>query len=159
MNLNLKEHYNIFDSGYGVFGFASIGLGMIAIGIIIILMMKKFGSKRSEQKFMFFWIGFGVLWTMFAFIFTGSEYTSCVDALKNETYKEVEGIVENFDPMPYSGHKMESFTVKGVKFEYSDFVVSAGFNNTKSHGGPIDIGKYVRIRYYEGKILQLWVKE
>ncbi|HSO88350.1 MAG TPA: hypothetical protein VLQ91_17490 [Draconibacterium sp.] len=155
----MKEYYNILDSGYGVFGFASVGLGMITIGIIVIIMMKKFKAKRSKQIFMYFWTGFGVLWTTLAFIGTGSEYTSNVNALKNGTYNEVEGIVENFDPMPHSGHKMESFTVKGVKFEYSDFVVSSGFNNTKSHGGPIDEGKYVRIRYYNGNILQIWVKE
>ena len=132
---------------------------MITIGIIVIIMMKKNNAKRSKQISMYFWTGFVVLWTTLAFIGTGSEYTSNVNALKNGTYNEVEGIVENFDPMPYSGHKMESFTVKGVKFEYSDFVVSSGFNNTKSHGGPIDEGKYVRIRYYNGNILQLWVKE
>jgi hypothetical protein len=155
----VKEYYNILDSGYGVLGFASVGLGMITIGIIVIIMMKKNNAKRSKQISMYFWTGFVVLWTTLAFIGTGSEYTSNVNALKNGTYNEVEGIVENFDPMPYSGHKMESFTVKGVKFEYSDFVVSSGFNNTKSHGGPIDEGKYVRIRYYNGNILQLWVKE
>ena len=155
----MKEYYNILDSGYGVLGFASVGLGMITIGIIVIIMMKKNNAKRSKQISMYFWTGFVVLWTTLAFIGTGSEYTSNVNALKNGTYNEVEGIVENFDPMPYSGHKMESFTVKGVKFEYSDFVVSSGFNNTKSHGGPIDEGKYVRIRYYNGNILQLWVKE
>ena len=74
--------------------------------------------------------------------------------MKNNKYKEVEGYVENFDPMPYGGHKNESFTVNDVKFEYSDFTVTVGFNNTKSHGGPIDSGKYVRIRYYNGRILQ-----
>ena len=155
----MKEYYNILDSGYRVFGFASVGLVIITIGIIVIIMMKKSNAKRSKQIFMYFWTGFGVLWTALAFLGTGSEYTSNVNALKNGTYKEVEGIVENFDPMPHSGHKMESFTVKGVKFEYSDFVVSSGFNNTKSHGGPIDEGKYVRIKYYDGNILQLWVKE
>ncbi|GHC66836.1 hypothetical protein [Ulvibacter litoralis] len=132
---------------------------MIAIGIIVLILMRKFNAKRSQQIFMYFWIGFGVLWTTLAFISTGSEYFSSIRAMKNGTYKEVEGIVENFDPMPHSGHKNESFTVNGVKFEYSDFGPSSGFNNTKSHGGPIDEGKYVRINYYDGKILQLWVKE
>ena len=132
---------------------------MIAIGVIVIILMRKFNAKRSQQIFMYFWTGFGVLWTTIAFIGTGSEYFSCVSAMKNGTYEEVEGLVENFDPMPHSGHKNESFTVNGINFEYSDFGSSAGFNNTKSHGGPIDEGKYVRIKYFDGKILQLWVKE
>ncbi len=155
----MKEYYNVLDSGYKVFGFASAGLGMIAIGIIISTLMRKFNAKRSRETFMYFWTGFAILWTIFAFISTGPEYMSCINAMKNGTYKEIEGIVENFDPMPHSGHKLESFTLNNVKFEYSDFVISPGFNNTKSHGGPIDEGKYIRIRYYNGEILQLWVKE
>jgi hypothetical protein len=155
----LKEYYNVFESGYGVIGFATSGLIMVVIGIVVILFMKKNGVKRSKIIFMYFWTGFGVLWTTIAFIGTGSEYISCIRAMNNGTYKEVEDLVENFDPMPHSGHKDESFTVKGILFKYSDFGPSAGFNNAKSHGGPIDEGKYVQIKYYDGKILQLWVKE
>lgn len=155
----MKEYYNVLDSGYSVFGFVSIGIVMTAIGIIAIVVAKIDNVKGSKKVFWFFWTGFGALWTILASTVIGSEYSSCINAMKNGTYNEIEGIVENFDPMPFSGHKTESFTVNGVKFEYSDFLVSAGFNNTKSHGGPIDKGKYVRIRYYDGKILQLWVKE
>jgi hypothetical protein len=61
--------------------------------------------------------------------------------------------------MPYGGHETESFTVKNEKFEYSDFIFNSAFNNTKSHGGPIDSGKYVRIWYSEGRILRLWINE
>lgn len=65
-----------------------------------------------------------------------------------EQYNVIEGIVEDFHPMPYSGHREESFTVNGVKFSYSDFDVSYyGFNNTESHGGPISPGRRVRLSY------------
>ena len=59
----------------------------------------------------------------------------------------VEGPVENFVPMPYQGHSLESFDVAGVHFAYSDYVLTSGFNNTSSHGGPIRQGLYVRIHY------------
>jgi hypothetical protein len=59
--------------------------------------------------------------------------------------------------MPKSGHKMESFTVNGVKFEYSDFVVTPGFNNATSHGGPIREGLPVRISHIDNTILKLEV--
>lgn len=36
--------------------------------------------------------------------------------------------------MPYTGHDEETFDVKGVKFWCSDYIVTAGFNNTASHG-------------------------
>jgi hypothetical protein len=155
----MKEYYNVLDNGYSVLGFATIGLVMAVIGIVVILFMNKSGAKPSKMLFLYIFTGFAILWTICSFMTTGSEYFECRNVMKNGTYKEVEGKVENFDPMPFSGHKDESFTVNGILFKYSDFGVSAGFNNSKSHGGPIDEGKYVRIRYYNGLILQLWVKE
>ena len=155
----MTEYYNVIDSGHKVLGFASTGLIGVVIGLTVLLFMFKLKIKGFKRGFMYFWTGFAVLWTLGAGISTASEYFKSVSALKNGDYQQVEGIVKNFDPMPHSGHKNESFTVSGVFFEYSDFGPSAGFNNTKSHGGPIDEGKYVKIRYKDGLILQLWVKK
>lgn len=70
----------------------------------------------------------------------------------------VEGRVEYFTPMPYEGKALESFSVRGVKFEYSDFVLTSGFNNTASHGGPIQEGLQVRIHYVDNIILKLEIQ-
>jgi hypothetical protein len=59
----------------------------------------------------------------------------------------VEGPVDHFVPMPYGGHASESFSVHGVPFKYSDFMITGGFNNTVSHGGPITSDSHVRICY------------
>ena len=37
-----------------------------------------------------------------------------------------------------------------VRFQYSDFMYSGGFNNTASHGGPIRPGLQVRVCYLPG---------
>jgi hypothetical protein len=75
----------------------------------------------------------------------------------------VEGYVENFQSFDIYINKAryvsESFSVKWVNFHYASNVETTGFYQTKSNGGPIDEGKYVRIRYYEDLILQLWVKD
>jgi hypothetical protein len=65
-------------------------------------------------------------------------------------YHVIEGIIENFEPMPYGGHPpYEYFTVNGIQFSYGDFDERYhGFNNTASHGGPIQQGLPVRISYY-----------
>lgn len=55
----------------------------------------------------------------------------------------VEGPVEHF----VTGEKGESFSVAGVDFKYSDYVITDGFNNTSSHDGPINSSSYVRICY------------
>lgn len=67
----------------------------------------------------------------------------------NHEYYVVEGEIENFVPMPVGGHAHESFTVKGIEFEYSDFDLSYhGFRNTSSHGGPITKnGQQVKLAY------------
>jgi hypothetical protein len=75
----------------------------------------------------------------------------------------VEGIVDSFHPMPYGGHDTERFTVDGVHFSYSDYIIDAGFNRTSSHGGPIRAGLRVRIHYSgdssRARILKLEVAE
>jgi hypothetical protein len=50
---------------------------------------------------------------------------------------------------------MESFTVNGHHYRYSDSVVTAGFNNTQPHGGPIREGMTVRITNFGGQIARL----
>jgi hypothetical protein len=79
------------------------------------------------------------------------------DAYAKGNYSTVEGTVTNFHPMPYSGHQNETFSVNGVKFSYSDYVLVPCFNNTASHGGPIHDGLSVRIAYSGDCILRLEV--
>ncbi len=45
--------------------------------------------------------------------------------LQQGAYHSVEGPVTQFDPMPLAGHKRESFVIKGIKFSYSDFVMTS----------------------------------
>jgi hypothetical protein len=52
--------------------------------------------------------------------------------------------------MPKEGHVNEKFTVDGVEFAFSDYVITGGYNNTRSHGGSIIKGVKVRICYVEG---------
>lgn len=75
-------------------------------------------------------------------------YKKTVIAYRNGDYQIVEGYVENFDPMPESGHKYETFEINGVKFGYSDYTLMIGYHNAKSHGGVITRnGQYFKIGY------------
>ena len=65
-------------------------------------------------------------------------------------YEIVEGLVENFEPMPYEGHGDESFEINGVEFSYSDYRKICGYNNAKSHGGVIEgDGQHLKIGYID----------
>ena len=66
-----------------------------------------------------------------------SEYKNVVQAYQNGDYETVEGFVEDFHPMPYEGHSMESFTIDGVEFAYTDYSITQGYHNALSHGGVI----------------------
>jgi len=79
-------------------------------------------------------------------------------ARAREAYLQ-EGTVTNFHPMPYSGHQSETFSVNGMQFSYSDYVLIPCFNNTSSHGGPIREGLRVRIAYSGNCILKLEVSQ
>ena len=74
-------------------------------------------------------------------------YARARDSYVKGDYSIAEGSVVNFHPMPYSGHQNERFSLNGVEFSYSTYVIVPCFNNTASHGGPIREGLRVRIAY------------
>jgi hypothetical protein len=102
-------------------------------------------------------LGFAVLWTVTTFGATYIEYVQLRRTLASGAAVVIEGRVEDFDPMPYTGHKDESFVVAGKRFQYSDFDATSAFNNSKSHGGPIHEGLQVRVWYVGDRIVKLAV--
>jgi len=104
-------------------------------------------SKRSLGRFAVLFIAFSLVWVVLAATGIVGSWLSYRRALASGAHEVVEGVVENFDPMPHEGHKHESFTVNGVRFSYSDYNVTPAFNRSRSHGGPIREGLLVRISY------------
>jgi multisubunit Na+/H+ antiporter MnhG subunit len=105
--------------------------------------------------------GFGIAIFLFALFLTTlaagvllKKQHKLREAYRNDKYKIVEGYVQNFSPMPYSGQH-EIFTINGITFKYSDYKVSPAFNTTKSHGGPVEEGAYLRISYVCNDIIKL----
>ena len=65
-----------------------------------------------------------------------------------EAYREVTGPVEEFSPMPWSGHRQETFEIAGVAFSYSAFSIVPGYHTPSSWGGVITHdGQLLKIRY------------
>lgn len=129
-------------------------------GLFFIILFLFFPQlNRSRPSFRVVGLAFAILWTIGASLSIFGQYWRDYSILKSGKASFVEGPVENFVPMPVTGHAMESFTVKGVPFSYSDYVITSGFNNTESHGGPIHEGLYVRVWYRGNDILKLEVKK
>jgi hypothetical protein len=100
--------------------------------------------------------GFFVFLFVVSFAVTFSDYWHLREALRTGNYEVVEGKVTKFVPEPAEGHAvMEKFVVNGHRYEYSYWVVTAGFNNTQSHGGPMCEGLLVRIADVGGEIARL----
>ena len=155
----------VFDAareGDSIWWFPAFGLIFVAVGALLVFrpaLMQRYlrsglqGTFRTIFSWCFFL--FALLWTTGSFVITGLQHHAATSLLSSGQYAILEGPVSNFVPMPYAGHAMESFTVGGRRFSYSDYVVTAGFHNTASHGGPIREGLYVRIAYSGNLILRL----
>lgn len=133
----------------------------VAYLLLALIIILYFVYKKTKNKWIFTF--FCIIPVALIFIFY--RQVSHTNKLLSGNYHKVEGIVENFDPMPYEGHKDESFTVKNIRFSYSDYEINGGFNNTLSHGGPIYPKRWVKIYYIDDGlgsdnriILELFVK-
>jgi hypothetical protein len=151
--------FDVTQAGFRQWSFSAFGLIFVAVGLALPTLIR-LGIFRQPPPWMQKWfprvfLGFAIFWTATSFAATYGDYHAAVHAMRSNEAKFVEGIVTRFTPMPYTGHAMESFVVQGVRFEYSDYVITAGFNNAASHGGPIREGLPVRIWYRGNEILRL----
>jgi len=165
-NDNFVKVFDVVDSGFRNWTFSALGLIFVAVGVIIFVfpnIIKATGipnlnfKSKSQTFFRYSFLGFAILWTAVAFFATYSEHLRHKALVQQNRCRVVEGPIEHFVPMPYGGHAQESFSVAGVSFSYSDFIVTDGFNNTSSHGGPIKSDSYVRICYDpSGHVICVW---
>jgi hypothetical protein len=142
--------FDVTQSGFRHWWFPAAGLIFIVVGAGMFV----FGRRRV---FASFFLLFACFWTLASLALTTSDYFGLAGDLRHGRCEIVEGSVEQFDPMPYTGHKDESFVVAGHRFHYSDYEVSAGFNQSTSHGGPIHDGLQVRIHCVGNRIAKLEV--
>jgi hypothetical protein len=158
--------FDVSQEGYAAWWFPAFGLIFVAGGALLVfapaLMLRLLPSGlqgRARRGFSGVFFAFAILWTAGSFFSTYSQYRTATSALADGAASVVEGPVTHFTPMPYTGHSQESFVVGDRRFSYSDYIVSAGFHNTASHGGPIHEGLNVRVTYLGNLILRLEVAE
>lgn len=155
--------FDVTDAGFKDWHASAFGLLFVVLGLLL-LYLKKSGVVRTrsplaEKWFLRLLIAFAVVWTLFVFIASFSDYRRATTAMRDHHVPMIEGVVADFHPGRASGHGMESFIVNNVKFAYSDYVGTAGFNTTATHGGPIRGGLRVRIWHLNGEILRLEIQK
>jgi hypothetical protein len=149
--------FDLHQKGYEWL-FPAFGLIFVAIGAVLVCLGRAMNWQRSRRLVGYFMIGFACLWSGVTFLTTFREYTALRSAYRRSQFSVIEGHVTNFRPMPYQGHQDECFSVQSQTFCYSDYVVTPGFNNSASHGGPIREGLPVRISYVGNAIVRLEVE-
>lgn len=152
------EYTVIFDvsqSGYRNWWFPACGLIFVVIGSALFRFRHQL--TPDTPKLSYFFLGFGIFWTIVTFAVTAGDYSSLASALREGRCEVITGEVTQFRTMPGSEHYTERFAVDGHHFKYSDSIVSPGFNNTSSHGGPIREGLKVRIHHAGNDIARLEV--
>ena len=78
------------------------------------------------------------------------DYNTYKELLETNQVEIVEGEIEKFHAQSKEGHDTEHFEINGVYFEYSNFVVSNGYNKPKCYGGVISgNGQKLRIKYVQ----------
>lgn len=138
--------------------FPAFGLIFAIIGGVLIWWGQRKHWPLSRKFVGYFMLGFACLWSGLVFTTTFNEYLRLHSAYRQGQFSTVEGDVTNFRPMPYEGHQDECFSVQSETFCYSDYGVTAGFNNSASHGGPIREGLPVRVSYIGNTIVRLEVR-
>jgi len=122
--------------------FPAAGLIFVAVGAVLTRIFQGW-----RQLFAVLIGGLGLLWTLSAGALMLRSYLSARSAARSPTTPVVEGLVTDFRPAPFEGHVNESFSVNGVQFSYSDYMITGGFRQTASHGGPVTAGLHVRVHY------------
>ena len=163
--MSAEVYHTAFDvttAGYKSWFVPVFGLIFVAMGLAmpkpiengLVRETSPWRGKWSRRAF----LGFAILWTSIAFLATFGDYQSAVGAMRDHKAEIVEGQVVDFHPHLGGSHKSESFVVQGVKFKYANSLVTAGFNQDASHGGPIREGLIVKIWHLNGEILRLDIR-
>jgi hypothetical protein len=166
----MKEYFNVAKSQSPNLDFLGIPILIaliVGICIFIVAVINKFknrGQKNPLFIFSLIWISIVSFFSAMWLLPSSCTNSKLLTLYKSNNYSVVEGYVTDFDPMPFEGHRVESFNINGIHFEYSDFIITGGFNKTRSHGGPLSEGKYVKVYYVQiysndNIIIGLWVKE
>jgi len=160
--MEFETAFDLARSGYKYGWFPAAALLPLLAGAVMAfaprLAPRLMGSHVKGRLVRFFgmiFFVFAACWAALAFMNTWNDYRHHRDVLASGEYRTVEGVVENFRPLAAHGRGIESFEVKGVRFQYSPLALSPGFNRAAAEGGPIANGVHVRIAYFGLAILRL----
>ena len=139
--------FDISTQGLGI----PYGLVLVVVGFVIVDVLLKRIAGTAQKRHITLFTGLACAAVLAITIFLIANRRHYKKELSEHRCSIVEGVVTDFHPMPYWGHSHESFVIKGIRFEYSDNIITPAFNNTSSHGGPIKPGMHLRVFYTDSR--------
>jgi len=151
--------FDFIDRGYPVWPSIFGAMAVIA-GVGVYFERKKMMPNRAPETQVYISVAFllaSILWTTVITFKIFTEHMQIIRAIEGNKVKALEGYITNYTPLIDNMSAWEKFCLGEACFRYSDFVPSAGFNNTAKYGGPMRKDIYVRLFYTDGLILKLQV--
>ena len=125
---------------------------LLIIIIIISYILSKTEEMQSKPVLAKILFVISIMIPITAFIYSVRDYNNLQKVLNINNFVSIEGNIQDFCPLSRFGHGVESFTLKGVYFEYSEYSLNYYFDNPKEFGGPIVKNRqYLKIDYYRDK--------
>jgi len=150
--------FDLSQAGIRHWRFCTIPLVLSIVAILGLVLTRKKRIAPYRRWLLRIAILLGLALSSSCLAVSYSEYNELVADYREGRVDFTEGEVVRFSPMPYEGHRNETFEINGRRFEYSDYSLSPGFNTTRSHGGPIHQGIRVRIWHVGNTIIRLDVE-
>ena len=158
--------FDVTRTHFGGYQFLAVGIALCVAGLAAVILRHRFPMwiwpKRLHHlasPFAFGFLFLAIAFTLVSFSIIAAQGMNLRKAYAAGHAATVEGRVSGFVPAPYQGHADERFCVGSKCFEYSDYVITGGFNTTSSHGGPIKDGMPVRVTYVGDLIVKLEVAQ
>jgi hypothetical protein len=148
----------VFDISQKGFEWQSYGIFLLVIGTAALLIWRARKSKSHVWKSGTILLTFGFVLFLGSLFKSVTRYLRLHHAYEKNEYSSVEGVIQDFQPIPSEGHQEECFSVKTQRFCYSN-VNTPGFNKTVSRGGLIKAGLHARIAYIGNDILRLEIAD
>jgi hypothetical protein len=137
--------------------FPAFGLLFIGVGLVLVLGRNRAAQNIRATILPWAMLAFSLIWIGGALASVLGGHSRAVQALKSGAFGTAVGSVENFQAETMN-HKRETFTVSGLRFSYSRYIISPGFRQTAAEGGPLRNGVPVRIAYVGNEILKLEIE-
>jgi hypothetical protein len=165
-----KQYEVVFDLSTQPFAFEGWMIPLFVlpiVGLILVLTPQQIvdrfftrGPKGTAGK-IFAWVFFlfsGIVSMTWLFTSVTGE-NSLKSAVKSGNFSVAEGCLQHFHPMPEEGHDTERIEINGRVLEYSDYIITAGFHTTESHGGPIHPDSKIRLTVVGDDIVRVEVQQ